>query len=76
MQDDNGVDGNPGFSGNLYPLSRMSMSNFNAANNPGLCGMVPVGLRWGHGFNYYNTRLGLPCPEELAGGWVDLSESL
>lgn len=40
------------------------------------CGMVPVGLRFAHGFNYANSGLGLPCPEEAANGWVDLSETL
>jgi hypothetical protein len=38
--------------------------------------MVPVGLRFAHGFNYANSGLGLPCPEEAANGWVDLSETL
>ena len=40
------------------------------------CGMVPVGVRFAHGFNPLGTRLGLPCPEELANGWQDLSETL
>ena len=40
------------------------------------CGMVPVGLRFAHGFNPYNTGLGLPCPEEVTRGWVDLTETL
>ena len=34
---------------------------------------IPVGARFAHGFNPYNTRLGLPCPEEVQNGWVDLS---
>ena len=38
--------------------------------------MVPVGIRFAHSFNFLNTRLGLPCPEEVAGGWTDLSETL
>lgn len=38
--------------------------------------MVPVGVRFSHSYNPHNTRLGLPCPEELAEGWVDLSEQL
>ena len=41
-----------------------------------LCGMVPMGVRFAHGFNHYATRLGLPCPEELEEGWQDLSEEL
>ena len=40
------------------------------------CGMVPVGVRFAHGFNPHNTRLGLPCADELANGWLDLSETL
>lgn len=38
--------------------------------------MVPVGVRFAHGFNPFNTGLGLPCPGEAAAGWVDLSETL
>lgn len=39
--------------------------------------MVPVGVRFAHGFNPYQTRLGLPCPgEELVGSWPDMSEAL
>jgi hypothetical protein len=38
--------------------------------------MVPVGVRFAHGFNPLNTRLGLPCPDEVANGWQDLSETL
>ncbi len=34
---------------------------------------VPVGARFAHGFNPYNTRLDLPCPEEVEKGWEDLS---
>lgn len=40
------------------------------------CGMVPVGLRFAHGFNPRMTGLGLPCPDEVANGWQDLSEVL
>ncbi|KAI3425934.1 hypothetical protein D9Q98_007906 [Chlorella vulgaris] len=69
------LDGND-FEGDLYALSDHSMISFNAANNPRICGMVPVGLRFAHGFNYANSGLGLPCPEETANGWVDLSETL
>ena len=36
-----------------------------------LCGMVPVGVRFAHGFNPHNTGLGLPCPEELQQGWQE-----
>ena len=44
------------------------MVSFSAHANPGLCGMVPLGVRFGHGFNFYNTGLGMPCPDELANG--------
>ena len=57
---------NNDFSGNLYPLAKHHMTSFKAHQNPKLCGMVPVGLRFAHGFNYYQTGLGLPCPEEIA----------
>lgn len=40
------------------------------------CGMVPVGARYAHAYNPYRTQLGLPCPDEVANGWVDLSEQL
>ncbi|KAL4436980.1 hypothetical protein ABPG75_004119 [Micractinium tetrahymenae] len=69
------LDGND-FSGSLYPLTKHSLVNVGTDSNPKLCGMVPVGVRFVHGFNPYQTRLGLPCSEELAGGWTDLSESL
>lgn len=62
-----GLDNND-FEGNLYPLAQHSMVSFTVHNNPKLCGMVPVGVRYGHGFNFYNTGLGMPCPEELANG--------
>lgn len=55
---------NNDFSGNLYALSNHSLISFTAHNNSKLCGMVPVGLRYAHGFNYYATGLGLPCADE------------
>lgn len=30
-------------------------------NNPQLCGMVPASVRYAHGYNPANTRLGQPC---------------
>jgi hypothetical protein len=57
---------NNNFEGNLYPLSKHRMVSFTAHNNPNLCGMVPVGVRFAHGFNYWQTNLGLPCPGETA----------
>ncbi|PRW34079.1 glycoside hydrolase isoform A [Chlorella sorokiniana] len=58
------LDGND-FEGDLHMLAEHSFVSFNAADNRKLCGMVPVGLRFAHGFNPFNTGLGLPCPEEL-----------
>ena len=59
---------NNDFEGNLYPLADHSMVSFTVHNNPKLCGMVPVGLRYAHGFNFYNTGLGMPCPDEISNG--------
>lgn len=56
------------FEGNLYALKDHSFSNFAAQINPKLCGMVPLGLRYAHGFDYYKTGLGLPCPDEIENG--------
>lgn len=56
------------FEGDLYMLKDHDFVNFFANDNPKLCGMVPIGLQFAHGFNYHNTRLGLPCPEELENG--------
>eukprot|EP00887_Chlorella_sp_A99_P004864 scaffold4.g4864.t1 len=64
-----------GMEGDLYSLSDASLINTGTANTR-LCGMVPVGVRFAHGFNPYGTQLGLPCLEEVAGGWKDLTESL
>lgn len=62
-----GLDNND-FKGDLYPLAKHQMIAFTGHNNPQLCGMVPVGVRFAHGFNFYNTGLGMPCPEEIANG--------
>jgi hypothetical protein len=56
------------FDGNLYPLKNHKLTSVTFHNNPELCGMVPVGVRFARGFNYHNTRLGLPCPDELENG--------
>lgn len=53
-------------------LSDHRLVNFDVAQNPKLCGMVPVGIRFAHGFNPYQTGLGLPCPTEIESGWPDL----
>lgn len=59
--------------GTLYALAGHSLINVGTANNPRLCGMVPAGVRFAHGFNFHNTRLGLPCPGEV---WTDLSRGI
>ena len=41
--------------GNLYPLSQASLINAGTGDNPSLCGMVPLGVRFGHYFNFHNT---------------------
>jgi hypothetical protein len=56
------------FEGNLYALKDHSLSNFSPQFNPKLCGMVPIGLRYAHGFNYHDTNLGLPCQDEIENG--------
>lgn len=52
---------NNDFEGDLSMLSGHSFVDVSVHNNPKLCGMVPVGVRFAHGFNYYNTKLGVPC---------------
>lgn len=52
----------------MYAVAQHSFVSFSADNNPKLCGMVPVGARFGHGFSYFNTKLGVPCPDEAANG--------
>lgn len=59
---------NNDFEGDLYPLENHQLISFSGHNNPKLCGMVPVGVRFAHGFNFYNTGLGMPCPDEIANG--------
>lgn len=56
--------------GDLYMLSDHRLISFDGGvNNPKLCGMVPVGVRFAHGFNLQGTSLGLPCPEDITSGW-------
>jgi hypothetical protein len=62
-----GLDTND-FEGDLYALAQHRLVSFSAHANERLCGMVPVGVRYAHGFNFHATGLGMPCPEELAGG--------
>ncbi len=62
--------------GNLYAMSESSLIATGTANNPGLGGMIPVGVRFAHYFDPAGTQLGLPCPDEVENGWQDLSEVL
>lgn len=64
---------------NMATAGACAVLRFSSTNNPPppallQCGMVPVGVRFAHGFNPYQTRLGLPC--DAASGWTDLSENL
>lgn len=47
--------------GDLRPLRGMRLFTVTVHENPGLCGMVPAGVRWAAGFNPAGTRLGQPC---------------
>lgn len=53
--------------GNLYALKDHQFANIGVNNNARLCGMVPLGVRYAHGFNYHGTNLGVPCPDEDVG---------
>ena len=55
--------------GNLYALYDVNLINTEFRNNPKLCGMVPIGVRFAHGFNYAGNSLGVPCPDEIENGW-------
>jgi hypothetical protein len=59
---------NNAFEGDLYALKGHSFVSFTAHGNAGLCGMVPLGTRYAHGFSFWDTGLGLPCPGELENG--------
>ncbi|GLC76506.1 hypothetical protein PLESTF_001790200 [Pleodorina starrii] len=52
---------NNNFQGDLSALATARPMYVSTHNNPGLCGMVPAGIRFAHGFNPYGTRLGQPC---------------
>ncbi|KAL6763024.1 hypothetical protein V8C86DRAFT_463651 [Haematococcus lacustris] len=49
------------FEGDLYMLATTKLVHAQVHDNPRLCGMVPASVRWAHGFNSANTRLGYPC---------------
>ena len=50
----------PRCAGNLYALSDHHLANVGTQNNPKLCGMVPLSVRYAHGYNPHNT--GQSCP--------------
>jgi len=50
-----------GIEGDLKVLANHRLTSFEARENPKLCGLVPVGVRYASGFNYYGTQLGVPC---------------
>ncbi|KAL4421364.1 hypothetical protein ABPG75_010655 [Micractinium tetrahymenae] len=63
------------FSGTLYPFSEALPQNTNVTLLPHMCGMVPSGILFATGYDAYGSPgLGLPCPEELAGGWPDVAD--
>ena len=45
----------PRCAGNLYALSDHYLANVGTQNNPKLCGMVPLSVRYAHGYNSHNT---------------------
>ncbi|CAG9466355.1 unnamed protein product [Pedinophyceae sp. YPF-701] len=50
-------------SGELGPaVAGASLFRVSVHNNPGLCGMVPAGVRFANGYNPHGTGLGKPCP--------------
>ena len=53
---------NNDFEGDLSVVSGARLGVVSTADNPKLCGMVPASVRWAHGYNPYNTSLGMPCP--------------
>jgi hypothetical protein len=49
------------FTGDLRPLRGVRLFTVTVHDNPGLCGMVPAGVRYAAGYNPEGTRLGQPC---------------
>jgi hypothetical protein len=47
--------------GDLRPLRGVRLFTVTVHDNPGLCGMVPAGVRYAAGYNPEGTRLGQPC---------------
>jgi hypothetical protein len=47
--------------GDLKPLANVRLFTATVHDNPGLCGMVPAGVRYAAGFDAKGTRLGQPC---------------
>jgi len=48
-------------SGDLRALAGARLFTATVHDNPGLCGMVPAGVRYAAGYNPAGTRLGQPC---------------
>lgn len=62
--------GGNGFEGNLYNFANVRAQNTNITYLPKMCGMVPVGVEYGNGFDLNGSPgLGLPCADEVSGGW-------
>lgn len=47
--------------GDLKALAGVRLFTASVHDNPGLCGMVPAGVRYAAGYNPVGTRLGQPC---------------
>ena len=58
--------------GSLYAFAAAQPQSVNVTFLPKACGMVPIGIAFGNGFDLTGSPgLGLPCPDEL-GGWPAL----
>ncbi|KAL6767975.1 hypothetical protein ACKKBF_B37320 [Auxenochlorella protothecoides x Auxenochlorella symbiontica] len=58
------------FEGTLYNFANVRAQNANLTYLPNMCGMIPVGIQFANGYDLGGSPgLGLPCPEEVAGGW-------
>ncbi|MEW5318376.1 MAG: hypothetical protein WDW38_009601 [Sanguina aurantia] len=51
------------FQGDLHALANLRFLVVSTSDNPRLCGMVPMSVRYAHGYNPGKTNLGRPCPE-------------
>lgn len=50
------------FEGDLSALAGLRFLVVSTSDNPKLCGMVPMSVRYAHGYNPGKTQLGRPCP--------------